>query len=277
MRDFEWKRKVENFDQRRDIVIPGDKEKTIDFCVKQFIQIAQEAIAARGLFTVALSGGSTPNAIYKKLSQSPYKEELDWNKVYLFWSDERAVPAENIESNYYNSLQAGLKELKIPAHQIFRMQAETEIEANALAYEQLIRAKVPGMHFDLVMLGMGEDGHTASLFPRTHGLHANNRLVIANYVPQKSTWRMTFTYECIHNAQHTVIYVLGKAKAEMVARVLIGPYDPDELPIQRVGTHKHKALWILDQEADEKLIPALGLAEFVPSSFPLPTPDCRLP
>ena len=99
------------------------------------------------------------------------------------------------------------------------------------------------------MLGMGEDGHTASLFPKTHGLHSLNRLVVANFVPQKNTWRITFTFEYINSAKNTVIYVLGKNKAPMLKKVLTSPYQPDLLPIQRIGTPEHKALWIVDKEA----------------------------
>lgn len=259
MNSLDWKQKIQNFDQSRDILIGGNKKETIDFCVNQFIQIANESISARGKFFVALSGGSTPNAIYKRLAESPFKEQVNWKKVYLFWSDERTVPPAHSESNYHNSMQAGLKFLGIPPEHIFRMQAEENLEENALVYEQIIREIIPNLSFDLIMLGMGEDGHTASLFPRTHGLHTNNRLVIANYVPQKQTWRMSFTYECIHNAQYIVIYVLGKGKEDMVSQVLTGPFDPDEFPIQRIGTQKHKAIWILDKEASQKLLDSLGI------------------
>jgi len=259
MTESNWKQAVANFDARRDLIVPGDKNQTIDFCVDQLIRIAQEAISLRGNFFIALSGGSTPNAIYEKLSQPPFKDLVDWSKVFLFWSDERPVSPNKTESNYRNSMQAGLNLLPIPEANIFRMKAEENIEENALAYEQLIREKVPNLSFDLVMLGMGEDGHTASLFPETHGLHTSNRLVIANYIPQKQTWRMSLTYECIHAAKQIVIYVLGKAKAGRVKEVLTETLQPDVLPIQRIGTNKHKALWILDTEASEKLILALGL------------------
>lgn len=258
MDEFDWNGNVKCFDERRNIVIPGDKNETIEFCVKQFIQLAKHAISQRGLFTVALSGGSTPNAIYQKLSQAPYRDQIDWTKVFLFWGDERSVPPDHSDSNFHNSLQAGLGALGIPEEHIFRMVAEDEIEENSLAYENLIRKLVPNLSFDLIMLGMGEDGHTASLFPKTHGIHAVNRLVIANFVPQKHTWRMTFTYDLIHQAQAIVIYVIGKRKAEMVERVLVGHYEPEELPIQRIGTSHHKAVWVLDKEACEKLLPALG-------------------
>ena len=257
MNNFDWKTMIANFDSRRDLIVPGNKEQTIDFCVNQLIQIGQEAISTRGQFFIALSGGSTPNAIYKKISQAPFKDQLDWNQVFFFWSDERSVPPEDAESNYHNSMLSGLSSLPLPKSHVLRMQAEENIEENALAYEQLIQTTIPNASFDLIMLGMGEDGHTASLFPQTHGLHANNRLVIANYVPQKKTWRMSLTYDCIHKAKQVIIYVLGKDKAEMVKTVLIGEENPDLLPIQRIGTTKHKALWILDTLASEKILPAL--------------------
>jgi 6-phosphogluconolactonase len=207
---------------------------------------------------VALSGGQTPNAIFKEISQPRYAQVLDWSKVLCFWSDERSVPPNNPENNYFNAMKSGLADLPLPPENIFRMPAEIDIEEHALAYEHLIRQKVPSLQFDLIMLGMGEDGHTASLFPRTHGLHTKDRLVIANYVPQKHTWRMSFTYECIHMAKLICIYVLGANKASTVAKVLLSPYDPDNLPIQRIGTPSHKALWILDSAASEQLVRSIG-------------------
>jgi 6-phosphogluconolactonase len=131
------------------------------------------------------------------------------------------------------------------------MKAEAEIESHALEYEQLIRSKLNDAQFDLILLGMGDDGHTASLFPKTHGLHAESRLVIANFVPKLNTWRMSFTFECINNAHNITITVLGKEKREVVKRVLSEPYTPDLLPSQAVGTPEHKALWILDNEAGD--------------------------
>ncbi|WP_068469221.1 6-phosphogluconolactonase [Candidatus Protochlamydia phocaeensis] len=259
MEDFQWRQFIQSFDERRDIIIPGDAQQTISFCAQQFIEIGQQAIASHGFFAVALSGGQTPHAIFKELSQPAYRQKLDWKKVLCFWSDERSVPPDHPESNYLTAMQAGLATLPIPKEHIFRMQAEMDIEENAANYESLIRQWIPSCSFDLVMLGMGEDGHTASLFPRTHGLHTKDRLAIANYVPQKHTWRMSLTYECIHDAKVICIYALGKRKAAMVADVLMGPYDPDNYPVQRVGTSAHKALWILDKEASEKLVQSLGL------------------
>lgn len=254
IKNFNWKAMIKSFDKGRDIVIPGNAEETILFSVYQLLQIGSEAIQEKGIFTVAVSGGQTPQAIFKELSKPIYQQALDWSKVLCFWSDERSVPPNHVENNYFSAMQAGLSEIHLLPENIFRMQAEENIEENALAYEQLIRQKIPSCQFDLIMLGLGEDGHTASLFPRTHGLHANDRLVIANYIPQKHTWRMSLTYECIHKAKNRCIYVMGTSKANVVARVLLGPYDPDNLPAQRVGIPTQKALWILDKEASSQLV-----------------------
>jgi 6-phosphogluconolactonase len=249
-----WENSIQSFDERRDIIIPGTSEETVRFCVQQLLEIGKNAIAQNGFFTIALSGGQTPNAIFKELSQPENLIQLDWEKVYCFWSDERSVPPTDQESNYAMAMQAGLSSLPLKQEQIFRMKAEKDIEENALDYELLIRDKVPFHSFDLLMLGMGDDGHTASLFPRTHGLHAKDRLVIANYVPQKHTWRMSFTYDCINAAKVICIYAIGKKKSNMVTQALTSSYDPDNLPIQRVGTPHHKALWIVDLDAGEKLL-----------------------
>lgn len=254
MEFFNWKEKIESFDKRRDIIIAGSAEETVMFCTKQFLQIGRESIEKNGLFSVALSGGTTPNAIFKEISKPCYAQELNWSKVLCFWSDERSVPPDHSESNYFNAMHSGLENLPIPPENIFRMPAENNIEENAHAYDHLIREKIPSLQFDLMMLGMGEDGHTASLFPRTHGLHTKDRLVIANYVPQKHTWRMSMTYECIHNAKTICIYVIGANKSNAVAKILLSSYDPDNLPVQRIGTPSHKAIWILDTAASEQMV-----------------------
>lgn len=248
-----FKEAILNYDKRRDILIPGDTEETIRTCVEQFIEIAQNAIDNHSFFTVALSGGQTPNTIYKKLSEPENQKRLDWSKVICFWSDERSVPPDSPESNYHNAMKAGLNQLPLLPDHIFRMPAEHHIEEQAAAYEAQIRTVLPTGSFDLVMLGMGEDGHTASLFPKTHALHASDKLVVANYVPRLNTWRMSLTFECINTAKMIVIYALGKKKAEMVYKVLTSELDVENYPVQNVGTTQHKALWILDQAAGELL------------------------
>lgn len=256
--EFNWKDQIESFDQRRDIIVPGNAEETVRFCVNQFLEIGRQAIREKGFFAVALSGGSTPNAIFKEISQPAYRQAINWTQVFCFWSDERSVAPDHPESNYFNAMQAGISQLPLLPENIFRMHAETDIEENALKYEALIREKVPSLQFDLMMLGMGEDGHTASLFPKTHGLHTANRLAIANFVPQKHTWRMSLTYECINASKNICIYVLGSNKASTIAQIFLSPYDPDRFPIQKIGTPLHKAVWILDSASSEQLVRSMN-------------------
>ena len=242
------------FDDRRNIEVPGDKASTLDFCVANWVETARKAIEARGAFYVALSGGSTPKAIFSALTA--YSKSLDWQRVSLFWSDERSVPPSDPESNFYMAMEAGFARLPLKKESLFRMKAEADIEKNALAYEKTIASHVKGGLFDLIMVGMGDDGHTASLFPHTDALNAPpDRGVVANYVPQKSTWRMTFTYAQLHKTRALCVYVLGKDKAEKVHQVLQGPYEPYDLPSQQLGTKSCKALWILDQDAARGLGP----------------------
>lgn len=240
------------FDQRRKILIPGVHDLTIAVAAELWIEIAKNSIQDHDFFAVALSGGSTPKKIFQKLST--LENALDWTKVYLFWSDERAVLPTDPESNYQMAMNEGfLSNLPIPKHQIFRMVAEENIAINAAAYEEIILNKLGSRPFDLVMLGMGEDGHTASLFPHTEALKIKNQLVAANYVPQKKCWRMTLTYECINSARHICILALGASKADILEKVLLGALKSEEYPIQLVGTETNPALLILDSDAAKNL------------------------
>lgn len=237
-----------SWDDRRDIAHPGNKEETLLFCIEHFFNCAKEAIKMHGHFAVALSGGSTPKAIFQALSHPPYSTEIDWTKAYIFWSDERSVAPTDPDSNFRMAIEAGFKNLPIPAEHFFRMEAEDNIEENALNYEMKIKQTLGSRPFDLIMLGMGEDGHTASLFPGTKALEEKTRWVVANHVPQKETWRMTMTYPLINKAKNIVIYVLGKNKKEMVHQVFLEDHDPP-FPVSLVGTPANKALWILDSDA----------------------------
>ncbi len=241
---------IQSWDDRRDYIIAGSKEDAIAFATEHWIHSAKRAILHTGRFAVALSGGSTPNAIYSLLGQDT---SLDWSKVWLFWSDERSVPPNHSDSNYHMAMESGLSKLKIPQGQIFRMHAETEIEKNAKDYEEKIKHHLGKHLFDLVMLGVGEDGHTASLFPNTRALEIKDRIVAANEIPEKKNWRMTLTFPCINQSTHIVIYALGANKQTIVPKVLdaaiISPF-----PASRIGIPEHKALWILDDEAGKFLL-----------------------
>jgi 6-phosphogluconolactonase len=242
-----------HFDNRRDIAIPGNVEKTLSFCIEHLLTAYDASIKDHGAFYIALSGGSTPKAIFEKLTSSPIKEKIDWSKVHLFWGDERSTPPENPESNYHMAMEAGFKNMGIPTEQIHRMVAEKNIATNAEIYNQTLSKVLKGRPLDYTMLGMGEDGHTASLFPHTEALNEEHALTVANNVPQKNTWRMTLTYPCINNSCHIVIYVIGSSKKQMLQTVFKEDAHFVDLPIVKIGTKKHKALWICDTAAAELL------------------------
>lgn len=229
------------FDNRRNLFIGKDIESAIQFATEHWIHSAKQAIQQRGKFVVALSGGSTPKVIYESLVTV---KDLDWSKVFLFWSDERAVPPGDPDSNYGMAMKS-FGNLPIPPYQIFRMKAEENIAENALDYEEKIRHHIGKHGFDLVMLGLGEDGHTASLFPNTDALSIEDRWVVPNYVPLKKTWRMTFTYPCINSSAKIAIYALGSSKEKIIPEVLKSPIR-SQYPTSNIGTAEHPALWILD-------------------------------
>ena len=245
---------IQTFDDRRNILIPGDSATTVKMAAQHILDQASEAIEARGRFTWALSGGSTPQAIYQCIASEPNRDAIDWTQVWLFWSDERCVPPDHPDSNYRMAMDAGLNSLGIPSKQIFRMHTETQLFAHTADYEELLVTTCEEGCLDFIMLGMGEDGHTASLFPYTHALNAKEQLVTANYIPKLQTWRMSFTYNIIDLARNTVIYALGASKAPMIAEVFGTKYDPMRLPVQRVGTEEHHALWVLDKAAAQPLL-----------------------
>ncbi len=240
---------IQSFDERRDILIFDTTEEAIEFSVEHFIQKANLAILNHGFFSVALSGGSTPKAIFKKLCEKENATKIDYSKILLFWSDERDVPLDDAESNYKTAMDAGFKTLNIPEDHIFPMRKTGDLEFDAKTYEGLIATILPSKQFDLVMLGMGDDGHTASLFPDTAGLDIEDRPVIVNFVPEKKSYRLSLTFSCINHAKEILIYVLGKSKADMVAKVFHEPFNKSKLPIQAVGTKKTKSLWLLDKDA----------------------------
>lgn len=232
---------MQSYDERRDVAVPGKRPVALAFCVQHFVTCANHAIDERGTFHVALAGGSTPKSVYQILSMPPYSNQIDWSKVHLYWGDERCVEPTSDESNFKMSMEAGLKNLPIPENQIHRMEGEKDPDESAEAYCKLLPK-----HMDLILLGMGEDGHTASLFPNTKALDEEERPCIANYVPEKDSWRITLTFPYLDKARGCVFYVFGKSKKSMVRKVLRGE---EKYPAGRVGHRGCKALWICDQDA----------------------------
>ncbi|MGB8014001.1 MAG: 6-phosphogluconolactonase [Terriglobales bacterium] len=227
---------------------------------EEFVRVGRAAIGASGRFTVALSGGSTPKALYSLLAAN--YADFAWNRVFLFFGDERHVPPTDPESNYRMVKEALLTKIAIPAENVFRVAAENpDADGAAADYEAQIR-RFFGLHseirndefprFDLILLGMGPDGHTASLFPGSAALDERSRLVVANWVAKFNTHRITFTFPVLNRAAEVLFMASGADKAEMVHQVLEGKSTPP-LPSQRVEPSDGKLLWMLDEAAAAKL------------------------
>ena len=210
-----------------------------------FIDTCRKAIEERGKCTVALTGGGSPDKLYALLAEE--KDKLDWSKMYIFWGDERMVPFSHPDNNAAMAYDLLLNHVPVNPKQVFRMHHEPDPETAANAYEKkvtdVLGEKNP--RFDLVLLGMGDDGHTASLFPATEALQETNRWVVANYVENKKTWRMTFTYPLINRARQVVFLVFGEKKAPVLNEVLNN--EKKKYPVQHVEAEQ--VAWILDKAA----------------------------
>ena len=229
---------------------------------EQLVDIAEEAVAKRGRARIAISGGSTPKAAFQLLADpgQPFLKRMPWEKLDLYWVDERTVPPDHPESNYRMTREAMLDRVPLKPEQIHRMEGELEPDVAASRYESLLRntfrlegAETP--RFDLVQLGMGDDGHTASLFPHTEALHEMGRLVTANQVPQKDTWRVTLTWPVINQGSSVFFLIGGKNKAELVKEVFTGQRDPERLPSQLIWPASGILTLILNKDA-AALLPA---------------------
>jgi len=221
-----------------------------------FADRAKEAIEQRGVARFAISGGTTPKRLFQLLADGaqPFYTQIDWTKLHLYWVDERTVGPEDADSNYRMTREALLDRVPIPADNVHRMEGELPADEAAARYETVLRnsmrlegAESPA--FDLLLLGMGDDGHTASIFPHTEAIENFGPLVIANHVPQKDTWRITLTWPVINAAKDVVFLIEGTAKAERLKEVLLGPYVPDALPSQLIRPTNGKLTFLLDAAA----------------------------
>ena len=208
---------------------------------------------ARGRrFSVALAGGSTPRRLYQLLADTPYREQVDWTQVEVFFGDERAVPPDHVDSNFRMAQEALLAPLDLPERQIHRMAGERDdLDAAAAEYaseiDNVIRGTPPV--FDLVLLGLGRDGHTASLFPGTAALSERRRWVVSNFVPQLNARRLTLTAPLLNHASRLLVLVAGADKRDALAAVLEGPCDPERFPCQLVRPNHGELLWLVDRAA----------------------------
>lgn len=243
---------------RQEIVVVDDGAALALEAAHRFVVIAREQIERRGRLTVALSGGSTPRALYQLLTQPPQREAIDWSRVHVFFGDERTVPPDDEQSNYRMARETLLDNVPIPHAQIHRIEAERQPGDAAARYEAVLNevfGLAPGEKpdFGLILLGIGPDGHTASLFPGTEALGETDRLVVANVVPQLDTTRVTLTIPVITEAQHVMVLAAGADKAEAVWRAIEGPFAPDQTPSQIIRSVVGQTAWLLNAAAAGRL------------------------
>jgi 6-phosphogluconolactonase len=239
-----------------EIIAYPDHRSFVDGAAALIAGQAVESIAARGRFTIALSGGGTPRPIYARLAMTDHTERIDWGKVHIFFSDERCVPPDDAASNYRMAREALLDHVPLPQENVHRMRGEADPAQAALACEQELRgvfraSSIPAL--DLICLGMGDDGHTASLFPGTAALREQDRWIVAQYVAVARTWRVTFTAALINAARAIAFLVEGAGKSETLWRVLEGPYQPDVLPSQLIQPAGGRTQWLVDAAAAAQL------------------------
>ena len=219
---------------------------------ERVVRIGEESIALSRRFSLVLSGGSTPRVLYEMLAREPYAARLEWARVEVFFADERAVPPDDPDSNYRLARETLLSHVPIPGDNVYRIRGEIEPEEAAKEYGLLLKEKFAGAGPDLILLGMGEDGHTASLFPGTEAVNEAKHRAVANFVERSTTgrsWRVTMTAPFINRARHVILLVTGSNKAARVSEVLEGPRDPQRLPVQLVAPSNGTLTWLLDAAA----------------------------
>lgn len=224
-----------------------------------FVEIAARAITTHGRCLVALSGGTTPQSLYSHLATLPVAQRIDWTRLHLFWGDERCVGPEDVASNYQMTRTALLDHVAIPPSNVHRIRGEDAPPLAAAAYERDLRSvfataegppqPVAGKRFDLVLLGMGRDGHTASLFPRRAAVREQRAWVMADRAADEPIWRVTLTPPVLNAAAEVIFLVTGSDKAEMLKRVIEAPRQPELLPAQAIDPINGRLRWMVDAAA----------------------------
>ncbi len=251
---------------RHNVVILPDVAPIARRAAEEFVQASLAAVARHGSFDVALSGGSTPRALHALLVDDPaFRSRIPWDKLHIFFGDERHAGPEDKDSNYRMARETLISKSPLKPDQITRMMGEyDDTEKAALEYQQALRAyfklqdgALP--RFDLVLLGMGDEGHTASLFPGTKALHPSSlRFVVRNWVGKLFTERITLTAPAINQANQVIFMITRADKALALKAVLEGPYEPEQLPAQLIQPATGNLLWLVDQDAGNLLSPGIA-------------------
>lgn len=240
----------------REIKVVKDIDALSAHAANLFVDVGRESIALNGTFDVSLAGGSTPRNLYRLLASERHRHELDWKRLSFFFGDERNVPDDSLDSNYLMASETLLAPLDLASNQVHRWRTElSSVDEVVRNYEsELIEHfKRSKRGFDLVLLGLGTDAHTASLFPHTAALRETERLAVANWVEKLNDYRLTTTFPVINNALNVMFLVSGSEKAEAVFNVLEGEFRPDNYPAQMVNPMNGNLFWLLDEAAASKL------------------------
>lgn len=240
----------------REIIIAKDAAKLNCLAAEKFVSMARDALDKNGKFTVALAGGSTPKSLYNLLASEEFRSQIDWKRVFFFFGDERNVLPDAAESNFRMANENLLEPLEISAENIFRWRNELG-DAKKIAddYAKTLRDffKADFPRFDLILLGIGEDGHTASLFPFSGALGETQKIAVANFVEKLDTNRLTLTFPVINHAANVIFLASGAAKAEILAAVLRGEFKPEKFPSQNVKPADGNLYWLADESAAQNL------------------------
>lgn len=241
------------------ILVSHSSEQAYTDAAEFILHCAENAIASKGSFTVALSGGSTPKRLYELLASPVWRERIPWSKIEFFWGDERYVPPTDTSSNYRMTNEAMLSKVSVPVERIHRVPTELEPpEVAAEKYEDEIKRVISTQagavpQFDLVLLGLGTNGHVASLFPFQPALHEKSKVVVSEYIEEVKMTRISVTFPVINAARDILFLSLGPDKASVLKEVLTGKRDPERLPAQYVHAEHGRATWLLDPPAAAQL------------------------
>ena len=237
---------------RTNLRVYDNPEEVARAVASRFVEVSREAIETRGRFSVALAGGSTPKRVYELLASEEWRAQVAWARVHVFFGDERCVPPEHPDSNFRMARESLLARVPLPAENVRRLRGEGDPAESAAMYEAALRAFFDGEpwpRFDLVMLGMGDDGHTASLFPGSPALREQTAWVVAAHVEKLRAYRLTLTLPAINHAENVMFVVTGASKSERLREVLAAPKVSDPPPAQLVRPTRAPLEWFLDKAA----------------------------
>ncbi len=247
-----------------------DAEQLARAAAELFVKVASESIKARGRFRVVLSGGSTPRRVYELLATTVFSSTVDWDHVDIFWGDERYVPADESDSNYRMTADALLRTVSVPTANVHRILTEISPPSTAAAaYEreilQCFGASDSVPQFDLIYLGLGTNGHTASLFPHSPALKETSRLVLADFVAEVNAWRISMSAPLLNRGRTVAFLIASQEKAQVLHEVLLDPRDPERLPAQLIAP-QGKLLWLVDQAAAARVLATGRVGSAIPRS-----------